>query len=236
MKTGKKFLLLFAMFLLLFSTLSAQTEGYFMYPQPSKEGKYISSVGLMAAGLPEDQVEEASTMIRGPLFNYRGLYGLSNHFQLFGAVYTNIITFHFSLGPKWGLNFDKFSFNLGYDIAYWFGKLEQYGFQSKIRGWINYPNLTVGYEFEKFAVSMKGELIILTSLKEQQDEIEIETDRNSFAGVTLGFYIEQPLWKDNYMLIGLKMNFTKFYYPTWAAFATFDRYLYIPEIVLGINL
>lgn len=236
MKTGKKFLLLIAMFLLLYSTLSAQTDRYFMYPQPSMEGKYIGSVGLLAAGLPEDQVEEASDVIRGPLFNYRGLYGLSNNFQLFGAIYTNIITFHFSLGPKWGLQFDKFSFNLGYDIAYWFGKLEQYGFQSKIKGWISYPNLTVGYEFKKFAVSMKSELIILTSLKEQQDDIEIESNRHSFAGVTLGFYIEQPLWKDNFMLIGMKMNFTKFYYPTWASFATFDRYLYIPEIVLGINL
>jgi len=236
MRTAKNLLLRYLLFLLFFSTLSAQTDGYFIYPQPEMEGKYISSVGLLAAGLPEDQVEEASTTIRGPLFNYRGLYGLSKNFQLDGAVYTNIITFHFSVGPKWGLSFDRFAFTVGYDIAYWFGKLERYGFQSKIRGWISYPNLTVGYEFERFAISVKSELIILTSLKESQDDIDVETDRSSFAGVTLGFYIEQPLWKDNYMLIGLKMNFTKFYYPTWAAFATFDRYLYIPEIVLGINL
>jgi hypothetical protein len=236
MLTGKKMLLLTTLSLLFFSKLIAQTDGYFMYPQPAMEGKYTNSVGLLAAGLPEDQVEEASSMIRGPLLNYRGLYGLSNNFLLYGAVYTNIITFHFSVGPKWGLTFDRFAFTVGYDIAYWFGKLEQFGFQSKIRGWISYPNLTVGYEFEKFAISVKGELIILTGLKEQQDEIEVDTDRNSFAGVTLGVYIEQPLWKDNYMLIGLKMNFTKFYYPTWAAFATFDRYLYVPEIVLGINL
>jgi hypothetical protein len=218
------------------SNLHAQNDGYFIYPQPSAAGKYFSTIGLMAAGLPEDQVEEASSMIRGPLFNYQGLYGLSNNFQLYGGVYTNIITFHFSIGPKWGLEFNKFAFSLGYDIAYWFGKLEQFGFQSKIRGWISYPNLTLGYDFKNFALSVKGELVILTHLIEKQDEIEISTDRNSFAGGTLGLYIEQPLWKDNYLLFGLKMNYTKIYYPTWAAFATFDRYLYIPEIVIGINL
>jgi len=38
------------------------------------------------------------------------------------------------------------------------------------------------------------------------------------------------------LLMGFKINYTKFYYPTWASFATFDRYLYIPEFVLGINL
>jgi len=236
MGTVKDYFLITVIFLVLISKLSAQTDGYFIYPQPSMDGKYFSFVGLIAAGLPEDQVEEASSLIRGPLFNYQGLYGLPNNFQIYGAAYTNIITFHFSVGPRWGLTYDKFAFNIGYDIAYWFGQLEQFGFQSKIKGWISYPNLTVGYNFDKFAISVKSELILLTSLTEQQDEIEIDSDQNTFAGVTLGFYIEQPLWKDNYMLFGLKMNITKFYYPTWASFATFDRYLYIPEIILGINL
>jgi hypothetical protein len=235
--TSHKVFLITVLLVLVFSLkILAQNAGYFIYPQPWASGKYFSTVGLMAAGLPEDQVEEASSMIRGPLFNYQGLYGLENNFQLYGGVYTNIITFHFSVGPKWGLAFDKFAFSIGYDIAYWAGKLEQFGFQSKIRGWISYPNLALGYDFEKFAISLKGELIILTHLFEQQDEVEITTDRNSFAGITLGLYIEQPLWKDNYLLFGLKLNYTKFYYPTWAAFATFDRYLYIPEIALGINL
>ena len=233
---GKLSFLLIPLFLLLFSKLSAQTDGYFIYPQPLPNGNYTSYVGLLVAGLPEDQVEEASTMIRGPLFNYQGLYGLPHNFRIYGSINTNIITYHFSIGPKWGLSFEKYTFAIGFDIAYWFGQLEHFGFQSKIKGWISYPNLTVGYDFENFAISVKGELIILTSLKEKQEDVEIETDRNSFAGATLGIYIEQPLWKDNYMLFGLKMNFTKFYYPTWAAFATFDRYLYIPEIVLGINL
>ena len=223
-------------FIFFCSNSPAQTDGYFIYPQSIHAGDYFSTIGLLTASLPEDQVEEASSMIRGPLFTYQGLYGLENNFQLYGGVYTNIITFHFSVGPKWGLTFNKFAFKVGYDIAYWFGKLEQFGFQSKIRGWISYPNLALGYEFKKFAISVKGELIILTHLTEKQDNIEISTNRNSFAGMTLGIYIEQPLWKKNYMLFGLKINYTKFYYPTWAAFATFDRYLYIPEIVLGINL
>ena len=232
-----KIYIFYLVLLLLMSTgLHAQTNGYFIFPQPLTSGKYTSSVGLLAAGLPEDQVEEASTAIRTPLLNYQALYTLPSNFQIYGGFYTNIITYHFSLGPKWGFSVDQFAVNLGYDVAYWFGQLEQYGFQSKINGWIHYPNLTFGYEFAQFAISIKGELIILSSLTEKQDDIEISNDRNSFAGGTVAVYVEQPLWKDNFMLIGLKVNYTKFYYPTWASFATFNRYLYIPEIVLGINL
>ncbi len=222
--------------MLLSSGLYAQTDGYFIFPQAMAYGKYASTVGLLSAGLPEDQVEEASSLIRAPLLNYQAMYGLPENFKIYGSFHTNIITYHFALGPKWGFRLDKFSTNIGYDVAYWFGQLEQFGFKSKVNGWLHYPNLTVGYEFEKFAVSIKGELILQASLTQKQEDIEISSDKNAFAGGTVGVYIEQPLWKDNYMLIGLKVNYTKFYYPTWASFATFNRYLYIPEIVLGINL
>jgi hypothetical protein len=234
MQTPKSYF--FCMILLVSTGLQAQTDGYFIFPQPIASGKYTSTVGLLAAGLPEDQVEEASTAIRSPLLNYQALYALPSNFQLYGGFYTNLITYHFSLGPKWGFRFDRFTGAIGYDVAYWFGQLEQYGFQSKIHGWLHYPNLTCGYDFGHFAISIKGELILLSSLTEKQDDIEISNNQNSFGGGTVAVYIEQPLWKDNYMLIGLKANFTKFYYPTWAAFATFNRYLFIPEIVLGINL
>ena len=218
------------------SDLRAQTKDYFIYPQHMPFEKYKSSVGLALADLPEDQVEEASTFIRGPLFNYQALYGLPKNFQIYGSLFTNIITFHFSFGPKWNFQTDNLAFAFGYDIAYWFGELNQFGFKSKVNGWINYPNIAIGYDFNKFSISLKGELIILTSLSEKSDDVEIETDFNTFSGFTAGLYIEQPLWKNNYFLVGLKINYTQFYYPVWAAFPTFNRKFVIPEIIIGFNL
>lgn len=216
--------------------LLAQEKNYFIYPQQLPFEKYKSSVGLGLADLPEDQVEEASTFIRGPIFNYQALFGLPNNFQIYGAVFTNIATFHFSLGPRWTYQLNHFAFALGYDIGYWFGELNQFGYNSKVKGWIHYPNLTIGYDSKNFTISLKSELIIQTSRTDKSDDVEIETDFDSISGLIIGLYIEQPLWKDNYVLLGLRMNYTKFYYPIWAAFPTFNRYFYIPEIMIGFNI
>ena len=93
-----------------------------------------------------------------------------------------------------------------------------------------------GYELDKFAVTFKTELVIQTARTDRSDDVEVDSDFNTFSGMTFGLYIEQPLWKRSYVLLGLKMNYTKFYYPIWAAFPTFNRYFYVPELVVGFNL
>ena len=67
-------------------------------------------------------------------------------------------------------------------------------------------------------------------------ESEIENNLDFFNGWTIGFYIEQPLWKDHFVVIGIRSTFLKFYYPMWAAFSTFDRKFYIPEATFAFNL
>jgi hypothetical protein len=236
MKLSRSLKPILILFFILQCGLFAQDKNYFIYPQHLQFEKYKSTIGLGLADLPEDQVEEASTFIRGPIFHYQALYGLPSNFQIYGAAYTNLVTFHFSLGPKWHYQWDEFAFGLGYDIAYWFGELNSFGYNSKVKGWIHYPNLTIGYNFDNFSISIKSELIIQTARHDKSDDVEVKSDFNTFSGITVGFYIEQPLWKDNYIFLGLKMNYTKFYYPIWAAFPTFDRYFYIPEFTIGFNL
>ena len=71
---------------LFLSNVLAREKNYFIYPQYLPFEKFKSSVGLGLADLPEDQVEETSTFIRGPIFQYQALYGLLNNFQIYGAV------------------------------------------------------------------------------------------------------------------------------------------------------
>jgi hypothetical protein len=57
-----------------------------------------------------------------------------------------------------------------------------------------------------------------------------------YDGVSLGFYIEQRLWKENVIVLGMKFTVSKFYYPAWMAFTRFNRCLLIADTVLGFNL
>ena len=236
LKPAKIFYSIFVLIIILNLPLYGQSQNGFYYPSLSPFKHFKHTAGLAGADLPEDMVEEASTLIRAPLFNYQALYYLPANFAVYGAFYTNFITYHFSLGPRWNYRFGKFSLAPGYDIAYWFGALNQFGYNSKLRGWIHYPNLTVGYDFDIFMLSLKAEIIYISSLTELADDIEITRKFKNYAGITFAVYIEQPLWKDHYLILGVKSNYTKFYYPVWAAFSTFDRFFWIPEFTVGFIL
>ena len=204
----------------------------FLYPQKMQTGYLKYLAGMSLANLPEDVIE-SDDLFRAPLFKFHALYGFPKNFLIEGSLNTNIVTWHLSLGAKWNYVLDKFAFALGYDVAYLFGGLRQFGFDSSIKGWMNYPNIAIGYKFSRFTVSVKGELVIVTSLTQTADDLKVASDFNTFSGYTLTTAVEQPLWKDNYFLVGLKINWVKFYYPQWAAFSTFERLFFIPEFTVG---
>lgn len=204
----------------------------FLYPQRMQSGSLKYFAGMSHANLPEDVVE-SDDLFRAPLFKFHTLFGIPKNFLIEGSLNTNIVTWHISIGAKWNYVFDKFSFALGYDVAYLFGGLRKFGFDSSIRGWMNYPNIAAGYKFSKFTISVKGELVLVTSLTQTADDLKVASDLNTFSGYTITFAVEQPLWKDNYFLVGMKINKLKFYYPQWAAFSTFDRFFFIPEFTVG---
>ena len=210
-------------------------ENSFYFPHSLVQGEVLHTLGLTTAKLPEDVVE-TDDVFRAPLFSYRIKYGLPENFITEGSVESNFITFHFAGGAKWNHEFGKFSLSAGTDVAFWFGYLKQFGFDTKIDGWNLYPNLSVGYAFPNFSVSVKSELLFILAQSTRNGDIKTQNTYSTFSGYSFGVYIEQPLWKDNFVVVGFKSNFTKFYYPMWAAFSTFDRFFYIPEFVFSFNL
>ncbi len=207
----------------------------FFFPHTYKYHQMISSLGLSTAKLPEDVVE-TDDLIRAPLFSYRVKYGLPENFVAEGGVETNIVTWQFSLGPKWHYQINRMGFSLGTDIAFWTGKLNHFGFDTDVTGWTLYPNISAGYQFNKFAISIKSEVVLNLAETSTQGDLEISDNLDFYNGWTIGVYLEQPLWKDNYVVLGIRSTFLKYYYPLWAAFSTFDRTYYIPEATITFIL
>jgi len=231
-----------AVLILLFysvSTTVAQqlnmNDNTFFFPHNYQYHQMISSLGVSTAKLPEDVVE-TDDLIRAPLFSYRMKYGFPENFVAEGGIETNIVTWQFSLGPKWNYEIDRMGFSIGTDIAYWYGQLKYFGFDTKFYGWTLYPNVSAGYRFNKFTISLKSEVVLNLAETSTQGELEISDDLDFYNGWTIGVYLEQPLWKDNFVVIGVRSTFLKFYYPLWAAFSTFDRTYYIPEITITFIL
>ena len=55
---------------------------------------------------------------------------------------------------------------------------------------MNYPNLAIGYKFSRFTVSVKGELVLVTSLTQTADDLEVDSDINNVSGYTVTMVVE----------------------------------------------
>ena len=213
--------------------VSAQS---FHYPQKLEYKEWKNEINLILATLPEDYVEEVSSYIYAPLFSYETKFGLPYGFFLQGGVSTNIITTHYLGGVHWGFQYKKYAIEAAQDIALFEGGLNAYGFKSRVNGWLAYNGYAFGMAFEKFTLTLKWETSFVLDMNKYADKIRIQSDEIFLAAAAITLYIEQPLWKDHFVTIGLKANYARFYYPLWAAFATWERYHFIPEVIIGFIL
>jgi hypothetical protein len=237
-----KYLFVGILFLFLFPAKGfAQIDvvkGSFVHPSVMKSGEYKHEFSLLLAKLPEEQIESTSAFIYAPLFSYHAKYGLPSGFNIKGSYSTNIITHHFRAGLQWGYRFNKVTLSVNSDVAYWLGRLKNFGFNSGVNAWSGYFNLSLGIAFEKFTLTLQTETNSIISLKQTADDIETNSgsEQSFIAGGSFSVFIEQPVWKDNFMTLGVKFNYSKYYWPAWAVFPSWERYFFIPEVFIGIVL
>jgi hypothetical protein len=211
-------------------------KGSFFYPSQMQVKEYKQEISLLLAKLPEESIEEVSTLIYAPLFVYNAKYGLPSGFNLNGNISTNIITFQLRAGAQWKYKINNITISPYFDGAFWYGRLKNFGFNSTAQGWQSYPGIALGLEFEKFTLTAKGEFNFMLSMRQSADDMETSSDKNIVNGFLFSLMIEQPLWKDHFVTIGINLNYTKIYWPSWPVFSSWNRYLFIPEALIGFAL
>ncbi len=211
-------------------------RGSFFYPSLMQKKEYKHEFSVALAKLPEEQIEATSAWIYAPLFTYHAKYGLPKNFNLSGEVSTNIITYFFKPGVQWGYDFGKLSVGLNANFAFWFGQLHQFGFDSKVKAWDASGGAAVGIKFEKFTLTFLFEADYITSLKQKAGDIVTTTKKNFLNALNFSVFIEQPVWKDNFMTLGVRFNHSKIYWPAWAVFPSWDRFFFVPEVFVGFAL
>lgn len=241
MKNGfLKYILLSVLIVSLFPNVgNAQIDlekGSFMYPSIMDNGEYKHEFSFILAKLPEDQVEAVSSWIYAPLFTYHAKYGLPYGFNIKGNFSTNVITYQFRAGVQWSYNFGRVSLSINPDAAFWFGQLNNFGFKSSVNAWSGYLNVLLGIEFKYFTIMFGAGSEYLFSLSQKADDIETSITKDILVGHSVSVVIEQPVWKDNFMSLGVRFNFLRLYWPAWAVFPTWDRFNFLPEVIVGFVL
>lgn len=204
------------------------------YPAPKETWGFDAAVGLRVLTVPRDIAEEE--LNRAPSLELQAVLGLPLQFSIPVSATLQYFTNHFRTGLCWTYRFRNLAISVGDDAAFWFGFVDFEGFDNRANGWMNYPNVSAGYDFGDVRLTAKAEAVYLMSMRSFAGDEEVSMNRYFNTGWALAFVLEQPFWKDTHVLLGVRLVRTDFHYQTWFAFSTFDRKLLFSELLFGVLL
>lgn len=204
------------------------------FPGKLDEYKLNYSIGLTIARLPRPIVEEE--MDQAPMLDFHFRYGLPYNFSLSSRISSIGITNHISAGLRYSLSIDKLSLSIGNSSAYWFGWADFYDFDARANGLMNYPEFAIGYDLGETLITLWVEAEYLFSMKKYSGNIQTNYSKSRIIGFSTGLFSEQLFLKNNWLTIGLKMRYSRFFYQSWMAFSSITNWFWTPEITLAYNL
>ncbi len=227
------FLLVFANILFAQDSIVVKREPCILFPSPMYDKNWQFSIGFISTTTPEDITEEVR--VRAPAGDWHILRKLNENFNLEGRVLFQIVQNHFSLGFKYTKKISNHVYiSAGDDVAFWFGKLEVAGFDSKGSGWMNYPNISVGYRTASdLLFTLKTEALINTHFTTSNGGYELGTDVNTFSGMGYTIALEQPFYNKKHLTLAFTALYTNFQWQMWSLFETFDRNIFYPQLTVG---
>jgi hypothetical protein len=206
----------------------------FILPQPVQYKKYTHSMGIQYVIVPKDW---SLDNIQAPMFNYNGKYALPKGFNIQGTLSTIIVSNRISAGPFWNYSFnDNFHVGIGYQVAFNYGRLSEFGFNTVLTGWEQQPSLTLGYNFNKSVITVRGDLYYTSALYLSEAGNVIPFTNGGTNGYSITGTVEQRLWKNRLFSFGVKLAVLRYHILAWPAFPV-NKYRYlVPEFQLGLKL
>ncbi len=216
---------------------SVETEfdiknGSFLLPQPLPKGKYSHAIYILYVVPPKDWTLDA---VVAPMFNYTGKYTLPKGFNLQGGLSSLIISNRFNAGPFWNYSTGNYHFGLGFQMAFNFGVLNQFGFNTTLTGWESQPSFTAGYSFGKTALTIRADLYNTLSFNLNEAGNVLSANESFLNGYGLTTSFEQRLTRKRVMSLGFKMNYLRYHIIAWPALPASKYRYFMPEFQIGLN-
>lgn len=221
--------------LMLSAEMAIGQHKYMAYPAPREEYSLQSSLGLTIGKLPKSVVDDQ--IYQSPLAFVSARFELPLGFNIQSSARSIFLTNHFSIGSYYSYRIGGFAVSVGGSFAYWFGNARFDNFDVSVDGTMFYPSVSIGADLGKnIYITAQYELTFMTSLNKSVGDINVQTRRNQIVGSALSFFVEEPVWKANIIQIGLKLNYTKYFYQSWLAFSNREQWYFVPEFSLGYLL
>ncbi|MBA2745993.1 MAG: hypothetical protein H0U44_07210 [Flavisolibacter sp.] len=205
------------------------------FPHPLSKNWEVS-VGFIATTLIHEITEEVR--FRVPAADLHVLKNINGEWYIDGRLNFQFFQNMVSVGPRWSKKLgEKVSMALGNDLAFWMGFFNQQGFKTRGSGWLNSPNISFGYKFNKeILLTLRAESLMTFGKKSFADETRISREYDLFNGSAYSIFLEQPFFAGKSITLGFRAIYTNFLWQTWTLFANYDRNLFYPQLIVGIIL
>lgn len=215
--------------------LPIEQQKYIFFPHPLNK-KWTTALGVTATTLPYDITEELHYRIPAAYVHVSRKIGSNFSFDTKAniQVLQNLIV----AGPRFSKEInDRFSYAVGDEFGYWFGFLNFAGFKSKGSGFQNTPYVSLGYRFNKqVLLSLRADAMLDFGIKTFAGNNKVTSDYNFFSGSSYTLAVEQPFYGKRNLILGFRAMYTNFFWQTWAAFESFDRNIFFPQLIIAVIL
>jgi hypothetical protein len=206
----------------------------FFLPQPLPAGHYYSSISVLYVVTPKDWTLDNVT---APMFSYQAKYTLPKGFNVQGGLSSLIISNRIYIGPAWNYDLGNGNYvGAGWNVAWNYGRLKQFGFATTLTGWEQQPNITVGHAFDKTAVTLRMDLYWSSVMYITEGGHTLQVSNGFLNGYSFYLGFEQRLYKNRAINLGLKMDYVQYHIIAWPAFPVNGKRYWMPEFQVGINL
>jgi hypothetical protein len=208
-------------------------EASFSLPQPLPAGHYSSAIGLIYVVTPPDWTLDN---IKAPMFSYQGKYTLPMGLNLQAGLTTLIISNRWHLGPYWNYQSRNNYLGIGWNVAWNYGRLNEFGFATTLTGWEQQPSIAYGHCFEKTAVIFRADLYWTNALYVSEGKHSIPYTNGFVNGYSFSITFDQQLYKRKGLSLGLKMDYVRYHIIAWPAFPVNGKRYWLPEFQIGLNI
>jgi hypothetical protein len=207
-------------------------DASFLLPQAQAKWKFTHAFSIYYVVPPKDWTFD---IIKAPFFTYSCKLALPKAFNVQASFSTILVSNRLSAGPFWNYSVNKFHFAAGYQVAFNYGYLGQFGYNTKLTGWEQQPSLTAAYSFGKTAVILRGDLYYTSALDVSEGGNVISAKEQFLNGYSVTASYDQRLFKNKVMSLGLKINYLRYHIIAWPALPVNSYRYAVPEFQLGLN-
>jgi hypothetical protein len=204
----------------------------YLLPQAHPAWHYYHSFSFSYVAIP---AAWALQKINAPLITYNAKFSLPYGFDLQASLATIYVSNRLNFGASWNYSIQNYHFGIGYQIAYDFGELNQFGYKTKFSGWEQQPSIIAGYSFKKLACILRWDLYQTNSIDFDEAGHSVPMWNSFTNGYSISASVEQRLYRNKLISVGIKLNNIRYHFLAWPAFPVNQNNYWVPEFQLGIK-